>query len=161
MLSDGVFFDDVEELLPWNCAPSTARYVLGLEDYRTDPRTWVWEDCRIFGGLVCDVHAKFLRPEAEDRYGPRQLRYLLFFPVLSGMTPSDGFYRTREYLLEKFGPTRTDSLGPQVLYPYSDWLMDQAMVVWKLTGQAHSPVCMGEIWKLPLPEDLLEHTRME
>ena len=160
-LSAGVFFDDAGELLPWDCATSTARYALGLEDYRTDPRTLVWENRRILGGLCCDIHAKFLRAEPNDRFGPRFMKYLLFFPVLSGMTTSDGFYRTRDYLVECFGPTRTDSLGPQVLYPYTDWHLGQTLVVWKIAGQADNLLCMGEVWKLPLPKEMFDHTQME
>jgi hypothetical protein len=160
-LASGLFFNDVEEWLPWGCATSTARYVLGLESYRTDPRTLVWEDRLILGGLCCDIHAKFLRLDPEDRFGPRFLRYLLFYPVLSGMNIQDSFYRTRDYLLECFGPTHTDSLGPQVLHPFSNWQLGETMVVWKISGQANNFICMGEIWKLPLPREILEHTRME
>lgn len=160
-LSAGIFFEDMGVLLPWNCTTATARFVLGLEDYRTDPRTLVWEDRRILGGLPCDIYGKFVRPPSGNPAEPRRLRYMHFFPILSSMNTTDAYERMHDYLVDCFGLANISSDGEGILQPYTEWKIDDVMVVWKVSGRTHNLICAGELWKLPVPKGLAEHTRME
>jgi hypothetical protein len=161
-LDQGIYIENANVLLPWLCVSSTVRMYLGLENYRTDKRTLVWEGHRILGGIPVGLHCKFVRLEHEEETEPRRLRYAQFFPDLKqlGEDAQQVFALIRQHLSRQLGTPSISSDGG-VLYPFAEWEWDKFAVTLKLTGREPNQVCVGELWKKPIPRGLLEFTRMD
>ncbi|RIH83541.1 hypothetical protein Mterra_02258 [Calidithermus terrae] len=161
-LDQGIYIESADVLLPWLCANATARMHLGLENYRTDKRTLVWETYPILGGIPVALHCKFVRLEHEPDTEPRRLRYAQFFPNLQqlGVNAQQAFGLIKQHLSQQLGTPPISSNGG-VLYPFAEWEWDKFAVTLKLTGREPNQVCVGELWKKPIPRGVLEYTRMD
>ncbi|MER3445104.1 MAG: hypothetical protein C4333_13695 [Meiothermus sp.] len=161
-LDQGIYIESADVLLPWLCVNATARMYLGLENYRTDKRTLVWETYPILGGIPVALHCKFVRLEHEPDTEPRRLRYAQFFPNLQqlGADAQQAFGLIKQHLSQQLGTPSISSNGG-VLYPFAEWEWDKFAVTLKLTGREPNQVCVGELWKKPIPRGVLEYTRMD
>ncbi len=162
-LGQGIFLEDCRELLPWNCITTTARLILGVESYKTDKRTLVWEDRVILGGTLCALHGKFVRDEGPaSTEAQRRLRYVQFYPNLRklGVNARAAYNMLRLDLQSRLGTPAASSNGTD-LYPFTQWESNEFLLLLKVTGHPPSEVFMGEIWKKPIPKGFQEFTRID
>lgn len=162
-LGEGIFLEDSGELLPWNCITLTARMALGVESYKTDKRTLVWEDRVILGGTLGALHGKFVRDEGQEATtAQRRLRYVQFYPNLQklGVNARAAYNLLRLDLRSRLGAPVASSDGTD-LYPFTQWESGDILLILKVAGHPPSETFMGEIWKKPIPKGLQEFTRMD
>jgi hypothetical protein len=161
-LSEGIFLEDARELLPWYCITTTARMIMGVESYKTDKRTLVWEDRVILGGTLCALHGKFVRDEDNPAAEQRRLRYVQFFPNLKKLrlSANAAYNMIRLDLQSRLGAPTAFSSGIE-LYPFTQWENADILLILKISGHKPSETLAGEIWRKPIPKGLQEFTRME
>jgi len=159
-LRQGIFLEDNKELLPWHCITATARMIMGVESYKTDKRTLVWEDRVILGGTLCALHGKFVR--GEDNPAERCLRYVLFYPSLQQLkvNANAAYNMIRLDLQNHLGTPTAFSHGIE-MYPFTQWENSDILLILKISGHKPGETLVGEIWRKPIPRGLQEFTRME
>lgn len=158
-LDQGLYLENIRELLPWYITHRAARMLLGLEDARPDKDTLSWNGVRCLDGLDCAITGKFILDEAHDP--TKQCLRLIEFRVKPAPEELvERLYgRIKSHLGRQLGEPTLEYDGSEGhLRAFAEWDGDQLMVMWKTVVVAGQEGCVGEIWPKPLPKEYLKLT---